>query len=637
MPSSSSPTSISERLFFRSLRFVVFSHLLACFLLVSSLAVRGQDGTANMTLSGNLVYPNGNPAVGVTVIVLIRDGVANSSEGRMLTTGGAGDWFLTKTFQCHEGLFGVEFRFKAIRDDWTIQSLGSNSGGYTCQETVLPAGTSILDTSGANNPLNIGPQSCNNVVGHPINVTNGNMYLQQSDYYLAGTVGSSVSITRTYNSMPAPDGLFGRGWRSELDERVLFTPTDSTVVAFRLPDGHASFAFTYGAGAYGNGVYTPLTSQSYRQIVLNTSTDFSFTVSFRDGSSSNYASSDGRILWKRDRNGSQTSFTYNGSNQLTGVTDAFGRTLTVTLNSNGRVSHISDSTGTAAEYEYFTSPDDNLLKTVTYPDGSKYKFEYGFSLNGRKYLTTVKNALDDVLETHLYDSQGRAYTSEIHGGKEKYTLDYANADLPTGAHTSVTDGLGRVTKYYFDKSKGKNLVTKTEGTCSCGGGSEVKLFEYDDKWNITKTTDALSTETSYAYDSDGNLSTKADVFGTESYTYNSFGEMLTYTGRMGEVWTNTYDVNGNLLTAKDPLNNVTTLDYPATGNIGLPKSVKDARNKQHDKAQVVRGFRTPGRGGGPLRQENELYLRHAWAHKDDHERFGPRHDVQLLRRHESKG
>ena len=39
---------------------------------------------------------------------------------------------------------------------------------------------------------------------------------------------------------------------------------------------------------------------------------------------------------------------------------------------------------------------------------------------------------------------------------------------------------------------------------------------------------------------------------TTSYTYNSFGEVLTMTDPLGNVTTNTYDTNGNLLTVTSP-------------------------------------------------------------------------------------
>jgi len=57
----------------------------------------------------------------------------------------------------------------------------------------------------------------------------------------------------------------------------------------------------------------------------------------------------------------------------------------------------------------------------------------------------------------------------------------------------------------------------------------------------------------YTYDSNNNLLSEsvqvdATATATTSYTYNSFGEVLTMMDPLGNVSTNTYDANGNLLT-----------------------------------------------------------------------------------------
>ncbi|MCP9494183.1 MAG: hypothetical protein MSG64_06985 [Pyrinomonadaceae bacterium MAG19_C2-C3] len=128
----------------------------------------------------------------------------------------------------------------------------------------------------------------------------------------------------------------------------------------------------------------------------------------------------------------------------------------------------------------------------------------------------------------------------------------------------MTDALGHVTKYFFDKSKGRNVVTRVEGACSCGG-SQTKNWTYDNGLNVTGKTDALGHTETYTYDANGNRLTETDVLGTSTYTYNSFGQVLTATDRMGGITTNTYDAQGRLLTTKDALNKTTTFTYDARG------------------------------------------------------------------------
>jgi YD repeat-containing protein len=50
----------------------------------------------------------------------------------------------------------------------------------------------------------------------------------------------------------------------------------------------------------------------------------------------------------------------------------------------------------------------NELLSVTYADNSSFNFAY----DGNLRLTTVTDALGNILESHTYDAQGRAITSE---------------------------------------------------------------------------------------------------------------------------------------------------------------------------------------------------------------------------------
>ncbi len=339
------------------------------------------------------------------------------------------------------------------------------------------------------------------------------------------------------------------------------------------PDGRAS----YFGRPNTTDAFTSYSKNVVGAIVRNT--DSTYTLTYKDGRVHKFSST-GRLLLQKERNGSQTSLNYNGSGILTGITDAVGRILTIATGSNGNVSQISDSVSVVATYEYY--PSTSLLKTVTYNDGSKYQYEYDTTtVPGKIFLKTVKDALDNILETHQYDSRGRATTSEKPGGVEKYTILYDQSDYNLGLYTQVTDARSNVTKYFFNRNYGTNLITYTIGTCSCGGSaSEVTAYKYDtsNSWlNLVKKTDALGNITDYTYDGSRNLTAMKDVLGTQTYTYNSLGEVLTATDRMGGVTTNTYSPAGNLLTTKDALNNVTTIVYPAANNKGLPDSIKDAR------------------------------------------------------------
>ena len=407
-----------------------------------------------------------------------------------------------------------------------------------------------------------GPRPCDEQsgpsasVGDPINVTNGNMYVQQTDYRLPGR-GDGLEITRTYNSKKQTSGLFGFGWTSILDESV--ATYGSFLARLNLPDGGA----IYFSRANTTDPYTPIQRrQDHKQIVKNA--DNSYTLTFKDGSVHQFNSS-GKLTSLADRNGNTITLNYSGANP-TSITDASGRTLTLTYDGYGLIGSMSDSLGTIAT---FTHSFWGRLTEVTYADGSKFTFTDTF-IGNFVLLTTVKDALNNVLEYHTYDSQGRALTSEkVGNGTEKYTLNYLS-----GTETDVTDALNRVTKYFFDSSHGQNVVTRVEGNCGCGG-AQVQTWTYDNQLNVTAKTDPLNHTTSYTYDTDGNRLTQTDATGTITFSYDALGNVLTVTDQMSGVWTNTYDSHGNLLTAKDPLNNTTTLTYNGLGQL---TTITDTRN-----------------------------------------------------------
>ncbi|HVS80240.1 MAG TPA: Ig-like domain-containing protein, partial [Pyrinomonadaceae bacterium] len=393
-------------------------------------------------------------------------------------------------------------------------------------------------------------------VGKPVNVTSGNMYVRQSDYSLPA-VGPAINIMRSFNSNSQTTGLLGKGWSTQYDESI--TAYDNNLARFNQPDGRAIYL---GRQIGSSGAFAPLEGDFHGSLVQNGGNGFTLTM--KDGSAHQFNAA-GKLTSLTDRVGNQTTLAYDTGGKLTSVTDPFGRVLTVTTNTNGRALSISDSMGAIATYTYGGS---NELLTVTYADNSGFQFSY----DGSFRITSVTDALGNIVESHTYDSQGRALTSEKQGGVEHYSLSYVS-----DTETDVTDALSHVTKYTFDTSKGRNVVTRVEGLCSCGGvGSQTQTWTYDNQLNLTSKTDALNHTTSYTYDGNGNRLTETDAVGTVTYTYNGFAEVLARTDQLNGATTNSYDTVGDLLTATDALNNTTTFTYNARGQV---LTATDARGK----------------------------------------------------------
>src|SRR5216684_3608287 len=269
-------------------------------------------------------------------------------------------------------------------------------------------------------------------VGKPVNVTSGNMYLQQSDYSLP-SVGPAINVTRTFNSDSQSTGIFGRGWSTAYDESI--TVYDSNLVRLDQADGRAIY---FGRQVGSSGVFGPVEGDFHGTLAQSSG----FTLTMKDGSAHQFNSA-GKLTSMSDRVGNQTTLAYDTGGKLTSITDPFGRVLTITTNTNGQVLSLSDSMGAIATYTYGLR---NELLSVTYADNSGFSFGY----DGNNRLTSATDALGNLIESHTYDSQGRALTSEKQGGVEHYSLSYVS-----DTETDVTDALGRATKYTFDKSQGR--------------------------------------------------------------------------------------------------------------------------------------------------------------------------------------
>lgn len=115
---------------------------------------------------------------------------------------------------------------------------------FSALADLTPQSSVTVYVSSNDDSANNGPNSCPSQIGNtrdpgkPVNVTNGNMYLQQTDYHLPG-IGDGLEITRTYNSRNQTAGLFGYGWSSILDESVVAYGTN--LLRLNLPDGRAAY------------------------------------------------------------------------------------------------------------------------------------------------------------------------------------------------------------------------------------------------------------------------------------------------------------------------------------------------------------------------------------------------------------
>jgi len=446
-----------------------------------------------------------------------------------------------------------------------INQAGGGGGGSS-----TPPSLTATEVTKANLGPTCDEDAC---VPKPINLATGNMYFQHADYR-AGGLSENLSVIRSYNSQSNFSGLFGMGWSTDYD--ISLTVESDLRVSVMFNDGGSVYYYRPSTGTSTFAAYAPPTDKS--NVILNAGAN-TYTLVLK--SNGKYVfNTNGKLVSIIDPNGNTTSLAYDGSNRLVTVASPTGRTLNFAYNASGKVAAISDGAsgtidpsynpailGTIATYDY--DPASEYLSRATYSDGSQYRYTYTYNAGTSKYyITAIKDALDNPLESHEYDAYGRAQWGSVTGQVEGNTITYVS-----DTETRVTDALGRISTVIFDKSKGTAVVTsKTEPYYQQTPVSKLK--EYDSSLNMISETDEMGYKTLYAYDFDGNVTNISTPKKNQSLTYNDVGQILTHSDSLGGV-TNTYDSNGNLLTSTDSLGAVTSFTYNSNG---LPASRTDPLN-----------------------------------------------------------
>ena len=214
--------------------------------------------------------------------------------------------------------------------------------------------------------------------------------------------------------------MFGLGWRSSFEERLIFNSSDGYLKWARGDGSVWSFAFvsfapnTYQTLAPANDTTTIITNAD-----PTTATIISWTLVSKSGERRTFAGTSGLLLSIADRNGNTTQLAYDGSNRLTTITDPASRHLTFTYvsPSSNLVSTVTSDVGITYSYAYDTQ---GRLTQVTKPDNTTLSFQYDLNSN----ITAVLDTNGKVLESHTYDVLHRGLTSSRANGVDAVTVTY---------------------------------------------------------------------------------------------------------------------------------------------------------------------------------------------------------------------
>jgi RHS repeat-associated protein len=256
------------------------------------------------------------------------------------------------------------------------------------------------------------------------------------------------------------------------------------------------------------------------------------------------------LTLEKDVNGYVTALAYNGSGQLTTVTDPAGRKLAFAYTGN-HITSVTDPIGRVVTYAYDGAGN---LTDVTDVNGGNTHFTY--DSEHRMLTMRMPNQAPGVLGstgatiTNVYDGQGRVIEQTDQLGRTT-KFGYAGEPLgKAGGTATITDPKGNVIvqNYQFGE-----LLAETKGYGTPQAATWT--FGYDPATlGMTSVTDPNGNSTTSTFDAEGNTLSTTDALGrTTTNTYDSFNDLLTTADPMGVTTTMTYDAHGNPLSRSRPL------------------------------------------------------------------------------------
>lgn len=342
-----------------------------------------------------------------------------------------------------------------------------------------------------------------------------------------------------------------------------------------------------------------------------------FTVT-GSGSSAYYV---GRPIEIIHPNGYTQTFHYGEHDELTSISDSYGRELaftwimqdtalsgsTVPLRWPLAVSKIDLPDGNAISYEYGMLATINTGMAVPMPERLekvKYLDAYENMVAQRQYhyedarfpfyMTGVTDERNQRVASWTYDGNGRAISSEGVNGLNHFAVSYDDTEGAEAA--TVTNPLGKQIAYVFHRDDTILKLQETRQIQSDTTSAVTSSIQYDDRGFVSQKTDEAGNITRYAYSDSGLLESLTKGAGTEmeqtsTTTWHPTLRLPTLIVEPGRETTNVYTAAGLLSskTVKDTTTNATrttSYTYTASGQLktldGPRTDVSDVTTYDYD-------------------------------------------------------
>lgn len=233
------------------------------------------------------------------------------------------------------------------------------------------------------------------------------------------------------------------------------------------------------------------------------------------------------LLWQQDAKGHVTSYTYDGANHLSSITDKRNNPQYFQLyNAQHQPTQVTDREGRVTTLTYKPSTDPGAGAVATSTEG-------GF--------TTSYN----------YDSKGALNQTIYPGGASESRVNNFLGDPET-----IVDTLSRQTTKTYNKRREITSITSPGTTTS---GTRTAITTYDNARNVGSVQNPRGNTTSYLYGGTRKLIYTTLPGGALITNHYNTRDQLDWTSNpLSQINYTSYDALGRAISLTDPLNRTTT-------------------------------------------------------------------------------
>ena len=451
----------------------------------------------------------------------------------------------------------------------SIYAYAQDGSGVTSRCSVSVKQT--VDSSIEETPISTAPGS---TVADPVDVYTGAHLLSNVIMPLFG--GQGIKLLARYDSTQLARGVLGTGWYHNFEKHIEVRGCDALV--YNTPSNYSRY--TADSNCCTKFTCCSANKNGY-VLTVDHSLEYPYIIDC-NSARTEYYNADGDLAKIVDHQGFETRITY--SDSLITITDGVsGKNIYLEKDYTCKVKRvyddaareailtytgdlltsIKDINGNSLLYEY---NDDKQVITGTDSNGIRY-FENTYDTYGR--VLTQKDALNNITRFNYSDDHcaccyGDTRITTNREGKTSYRI--YNCD---GLLIKHIDENGNVKLYKYDDRY--NIIKETDAN----GNSVTKVYNSFNK--PTKVTDKNGNTTHFTYDTNGNVikiqyPEVNGVVPEETFVYNDRNQMTQHTDIRGTVTLYTYDVNGMPSSKKIGSKNAVVYSYLD----GLLKSQTDA-------------------------------------------------------------